>query len=383
LQHELPASMLKADDAIIIGPYSIIPCDAYIIQGSSHINEALVTGESMPVFKEVGDLVLAGTRNGGESLTAIVQKEQDQSFLTGLIESVTEASEGKTSIQDRVSKITEHFVVGVMLLAGLWFLLAYIRLSSRLPFLYRINLAGTRAMAILTAACPCALGLSTPSAIMAGIDAAWTRGVLITEGAATMEELDKVTHVVMDKTGTLTQGTLDIAEFHITKAWEQKWKLFCLLVCAAEESTASTQPAAKAVFKKTLEEIVPEWQLFKKHGAVGQGSIANLVHTPGKGVSCDIDAGEGFWHKVSVGSSNKLEDDGVCFPEIIHGNENGGLAVHVGIDGLYAGSILLSVRIHPIAPSAVLTITGHYQTGCARDYSETERSGVEYNTGAP
>lgn len=169
IQEPIPASLLEPGDQILIDPYTIIPSDAYILSGHSDVNESLVTGESLPVYKSTGDFLLAGTRNGQATLTAIVQHEQRDSFLMSLIDSVENSQESKAGIQEMVGFVTQYFVAGIMVLAVLRGVSAYLLAGEGLEMVVRINLAATAAMAVLTAACPCALGLATPSAIMAGL----------------------------------------------------------------------------------------------------------------------------------------------------------------------------------------------------------------------
>ena len=161
--------MLRATDRISIEPYTIIPCDSYVVSGTSSANEAIVTGESVPKAKAIGDFLLAGTRNGPGRLEAIVNQDQQGSFLSELIKSVEDASASKATVQEGVAIITRYFVVGILLLASAVSLWLFRSLDLHMPLLLRANLAAQRMMAILAAACPCALGLATPCAIMAGI----------------------------------------------------------------------------------------------------------------------------------------------------------------------------------------------------------------------
>lgn len=161
--------MLGATDRISIGPYTIIPCDSYVVNGTSSVNEALITGESIPKAKGTGDFLLAGTRNGPGHLEAIVNQDQQGSFLSHLIRMVEDASASKATIQEDVDKITRYFVSFVFLLSIIVSVRLFLRLDTEFPLLLGLNLASQRMMAILAAACPCALGLATPCAIMAGI----------------------------------------------------------------------------------------------------------------------------------------------------------------------------------------------------------------------
>lgn len=161
--------MLGANDQISIDPYTIIPCDSYIVSGISSVNEAIVTGESVPKTKAKGDFILAGTRNGPGHLEAIVNQDQQGSFLSQLIKSVEDASASKATIQEGIDKITQHFVsfvFAVSLAVSVWL---FLELDPKISPTLKLNLASQRMMTILAAACPCALGLATPCAIMAGI----------------------------------------------------------------------------------------------------------------------------------------------------------------------------------------------------------------------
>ena len=161
--------MLKATDKISISPYTVIPCDSYVVAGTSTINESVITGESLPKLKSVGDFLLAGTRNGPWQLEAIVNQNQEGSFLSQLIRSAEDASTSKATVQQGVEKITRVFVLIVLLLAcgvSSW---VFYSLGPEVAFFLRLNLASQRMMSVLAAACPCALGLATPCAIMAGI----------------------------------------------------------------------------------------------------------------------------------------------------------------------------------------------------------------------
>lgn len=156
-------------DEILIDPFAMIPCDCYVTSGTSQVNESIVTGESVHIPKTVGDFLLAGTRNGSGVLTAVVYKEQHDSTLAHLIDSISEATTAKASIQQHIERITHYFVLSVILLTILGPSFVFYRMDSNQPCLQRLHYCSERGMAILAAACPCPLGLATPSAIMAGI----------------------------------------------------------------------------------------------------------------------------------------------------------------------------------------------------------------------
>ena len=161
--------MLKATDRIVILPYSVVPCDAYVIKGNSTSNESIITGESIPKTKTVGDFLLAGTRNGAGEMEAIVNQDQQGSFLSQLVKSAEEASSSKATAQRGVETITRWFVLIVFFLATVASTRAYYSFGKGASTFMRVNEASQRMMSVLAAACPCALGLATPCAIMAGI----------------------------------------------------------------------------------------------------------------------------------------------------------------------------------------------------------------------
>lgn len=160
---------LAANDTISIDPYTIIPCDSYIVSGISSVDKAIVTGESGPKAKSTGDFLLAGTRNGPGHLEAIVDQDQQGSFLSQLIRTVEDASATKTTVQEDVDRITQYFVHFVFLLSTVASAWLFWEVHPKTSIILGFNPAAQRIMTILSAACPCALGLATPCAIMAGI----------------------------------------------------------------------------------------------------------------------------------------------------------------------------------------------------------------------
>lgn len=160
--------LLKPLDQFYIEKGATVPCDSYIIEGSSMVDQSAITGEYLPVQRGVGDFVLSGAKNIGPSLTAVVHKSQDESSLACLIDQASEATEAKNNGDGATEWITRYFVLGVMLLAASSFTMTIQGLHDR-PLAYRMTAACQRAMTILVAACPCALGLATPSAVVAGM----------------------------------------------------------------------------------------------------------------------------------------------------------------------------------------------------------------------
>ncbi|KAF2034806.1 hypothetical protein EK21DRAFT_55193 [Setomelanomma holmii] len=209
----VPASLLKKGDEVLIPPNATIPCDCYVTSGKSAVDEASITGEANPVSRSVGDFLLAGSRNMSHTLRVVISLDQSESTLAKIIEGVSAATEQRLDGIESLDTILRIFVYGVILLAIVAFMYTFAN-HSEAQFLSASVAAFERSITILAAACPCGIGLAIPSAAMAGVDAAYSKGILLRGGIRTMDALHKTTHIVMDKTGTLTEGNLNVTNYH-------------------------------------------------------------------------------------------------------------------------------------------------------------------------
>jgi Cu+-exporting ATPase len=221
---EVPVAALQINDVVVLKPGDRVPVDGTVIEGNSAVDESMLTGESLPVDKVAGAKLYGGTINQNGRLLMRVRATGDATALAQIIAVVQRAQSSRAGIQklgDRVSSVFVPIVVLVALATGLWWGLAYDRALSVgqgiAPFLWPVHFPATalaaaviHAAAVLIVACPCAMGLATPAAIMAGTNAAARRGILIRDGAA-LEKSGRITAVLFDKTGTLTQGKLAVA----------------------------------------------------------------------------------------------------------------------------------------------------------------------------
>lgn len=164
----ISASLLKKGDDILLQPQSTVPCDCYILEGSSAINESTITGEALPIVKDVGDFLFAGTQNLSRELRVIVSQDQSESSLAKVIEGVSAATEQRLDGAEPLDIVMNYFVSSVLCLAATAFVLTLSR-NRALPLIECFAAACDRATTILAAACPCGIGLATPSAAMAGI----------------------------------------------------------------------------------------------------------------------------------------------------------------------------------------------------------------------
>lgn len=166
----MSASLLRKGDEVFIHPHSTIPCDCYVLEGSSAINESTITGETLPVVKNVGDLLLAGTKNLSSRIRVAVALDQSESSLAKVIEGVAAASEQRLEGTEFLDLVMRYFVTGVVNLAATAFLTTMWTCQFE-SFTEVFVVACERAATVLAAACPCGIGLATPSAAMAGIGA--------------------------------------------------------------------------------------------------------------------------------------------------------------------------------------------------------------------
>ncbi len=208
-EQELPIPQVVHGDLIIVKPGAKIPVDGIITDGSSFIDEAMVTGEPMPAEKKIGDPVVAGTINTTGSFTFKATKVGSETLLAHIIKMVEDAQGSKAPIQALADKISSTFVPVVLVIA-LVTLFAWLLIGTHyLGFSQALSFGLTCFVGILVIACPCALGLATPTAIIVGVGKGAREGILVKD-AATLEKLHKVTAVVVDKTGTITKGKPEV-----------------------------------------------------------------------------------------------------------------------------------------------------------------------------
>jgi Cu2+-exporting ATPase/Cu+-exporting ATPase len=210
---EIPIDQVAHGEIIVVKPAGKIPVDGVLVEGSSFVDESMVTGEPMPVKKEYGDSVVAGTINTSGVFTFKATKVGAETLLAQIIKMVEEAQGSKAPIQALADKISSVFVPIVLVLAVLaldtWLLIG----TQYLGFSQALSYGLVSFVGILVIACPCALGLATPTAIIVGVGKGAREGILVKD-AATLEKLHKVNTVVVDKTGTLTRGKPELVSIN-------------------------------------------------------------------------------------------------------------------------------------------------------------------------
>ncbi len=252
----IPIEQLKVGDIMLVHPGEKIPTDGEIISGVSNIDESMITGEPIPVRKQKGDIVIGATINLQGLLQIKATKVGKDTFLAQIIKLVEECQSTKVPIQEFADKITNRFVPIIILIAiltffGWLFLTPYLRggltwISHFLPWLNPtlspISLAIFASISVLVIACPCALGLATPTALMVGSGIAAERGILFRSGEA-IQSLKDVKAIIFDKTGTLTKGKTEVTDIIVVNGVSEKE----LLQYAASLEFGSEHPLANAI----------------------------------------------------------------------------------------------------------------------------------------
>ena len=240
----IPLAELIVGDVVVIRPGEKVPVDGSIVEGKTHLDEKVVTGESFPVSKTVGDPVIGATINQEGLIKVKAEKIGKDTLLYQIIRMVEEAQARKAPIQDLVDKISEYFVPAVVFLSVLTFCVWY--------FIFvpdQLRPALTKMIAVLVISCPCAMGLATPTALVVGIGRAAKFGIILKGGEA-LEKAYRITAVAFDKTGTLTIGKPIVTDFEVLDGGTNKEELIHL---AGSLETGSEHPLARAVVEKGKE----------------------------------------------------------------------------------------------------------------------------------
>ncbi len=323
---------VKKGDLVIVKPGEKLPVDGTITKGSSSIDESMVTGESIPVDKKAGDQVIGGTINKQGSFTFTASNIGPQSVLARIIRMVEEAQGSKAPIQQIADQVAGIFVPVVLALAALTFVLWLTVGSSYLGFSAALSYGVMGLVGILVIACPCALGLATPTAIIVGIGKGAEYGILI-RNAESLEKLSSIDTVVFDKTGTITTGKPEVTDIIVL---DHKSSITSLLQLAATIESRSEHPLAKAIVDAA-----------KKEGLT-PGEITDFRALEGVGVSAVISN-----HPVSIRKPAHHEK---MIPELARLEREGKTVVLIEERSACIGLIALSDTLKKEAKEAVAAL---------------------------
>lgn len=324
--HEVPVASLIPGDVFVVRPGEGVPVDGEVIEGASSLNESMLTGESLPILKQPGDPVYAATLNGEALLRCRASGVGSQTLLAGIIRMVETAQGSKAPVQRLADRVAAVFVPAVALIALLtllgWWLLAG-----------EFTQGLINAVAVLVVACPCALGLATPTAIMVGTGQGARMGILIRDAEA-LELTEKISLLASDKTGTLTQGKPVVTEVLPVFGVPQER----LLRVAATLEQGASHPLALAILKRAAEE------------GVALGELRNLTAVAGKGLRGSVDG-----QSCVLGSPAFLAEEGVWLDEsvLLLLQQAARSVIAVACDGQALGVFAVADPLRPGTPAAV------------------------------
>ncbi|MBD3372200.1 MAG: heavy metal translocating P-type ATPase, partial [Candidatus Coatesbacteria bacterium] len=322
---EVPIVEVEVGDRLLVKAGAKVPADGEILKGSSSVDESMLTGEPLPVPKSAGEKVVGGTVNGNGALVVRVTQLGEESVLAGIVQQVKRVQASKPPAQRLADRVAGIFVPVVLALAAITFLLWWLIGGV-------VETAFVNTVSILVVACPCALGLATPMAVMVGSGIAAKSGILFRD-AAVLERATKVDTVVFDKTGTLTRGRPEVGAVSSSRSEED------FLGIAAGLERGSSHPLARAVERAAAGRDIEPVEFDEVEERPGLGLVG---HQGGQ--------------RYLFGQLKLLEEEGIN-TDVAHGFENDrgalGAAAHLAVDGVYLGSLAVTDELRPEAAEAV------------------------------
>ncbi len=325
---EVPLEEVRVGDIVLVRPGEKIPVDGQVISGQSSVDESMLTGEPLPVKKAPGDSVIGATLNGTGSFRFKATKVGSETVLQGIVRLVQQAQGSKAPIQKLVDRISGVFVPIVIVLAILSFMVWFVAA----PVENRLTLALMTSVSILVIACPCALGLATPTAIMVGTGRGAQNGILIKGGEA-LETAHRLTSIVLDKTGTITLG-----QPSITDVVPQSMDKTELLRLVASAESGSEHPLGEAIVRAA-----------KEKGLL-LASVESFGAIAGHGIEAQVEG-----HQILIGNAKLMRERGIAPDEATasHLADEAKTPVFVAVDGKFAGIVAIADPVKGGAREAI------------------------------
>ena len=325
---DIPIENVEIGDIIVVRPGERIPVDGIIVEGNSSIDESMITGESIPIDKAVGDEVVGATINKFGSFKFEARRIGKDTVLSQIIKLVEDAQVSKAPVQRLADKISGVFVPVVVGIALIAFLIFYLGKGD-------FNTGLINAVAVLVIACPCALGLATPTAIMVGTGKGAENGVLIKSGEH-LERAYEMDTIVFDKTGTITKGEPEVTDIVVFNSLERSQ----LLQMAASVEKTSEHPLGQAIVKKAEEELL----MLKE--------VESFMAIPGKGLKAKLNGEE-----IYIGNRKLMEDIKVSIKmgeeDLIRLENEGKTAMLISTNNELAGIIAVADKIKDSSKKAI------------------------------
>jgi P-type Cu+ transporter len=326
---EVAAEEVQVDDLILVKPGEKVPADGLVVEGQSYVDESMITGEPVPALKEAGQKVVGGTLNKNGALTFKATRVGKDTVLASIITLVEEAQGSRPPVQRIADRAVAYFIPTILTIAAAAFIYWYFVAHNTLLF------SLTALISVLVVACPCALGLASPTAITVGIGRGAELGILIKSGEA-LEASDKLNVVAFDKTGTLTVGRPDVTDLAAFGTDEKD-----LLRLAASAEKPSEHPLAEAVVRKADAE------------GIDLVSATNFEARPGKGVLAKIGERSVVAGNRILFQEMKIDLDDNLLSKASAYEEQGKTAMLVALDGKASGVLAISDQLKSSAAEAV------------------------------
>ena len=329
-ERDVPLDAVRRGDELRVRPGERVPADALVLEGASNVDESMLTGEPLPVAKKAGDQVVGGTLNGTGALLVRVQKVGSESLLSRIVKLVSEAQRTRAPIQKLVDRVSAYFVPSVIA-ASLATFLVWVTVGPE-P---RLAHALVNAVAVLIVACPCALGLATPMSILVATGKGARVGVLFKDAEA-LERLRSIDTLVLDKTGTLTEGKPRVTHIATASGFDER----ALLRWAASLEANSEHPLAKSVL------------LSAAAGGIELASVTSFESITGKGIRGVVDA-----QHIALGNRKLIEASeaslGALGADAVQLEAEGQTVIFLTASGTLAGLLAISDPVKPSSREAV------------------------------
>lgn len=367
---DVDVQQLKIDDIVLVKPGEKIPSDGIIIEGNTSIDESIATGESMPVDKKKGDKVIGSTINMTGLIKVKIEKVGKDTFLSQVIELVKQAQADKVPIQQLADRITSYFVPIIIILSFITFLFWFFfpnfgknllsQIFRFIPWMINLNkdklsMALFASIATLVIACPCALGLATPTALMVGMGKAALNGILIRKGEA-IQRMKEVTTVVFDKTGTITKGNPSVVDYVASDE-----NLFFTYGYALEKN--SNHPLARSIVRFIEDKLNISNSLnlnfdqfdFK----MKQLKLEQFEEISGRGIKAIIDGKSVYASSIEFIKNNNIQIDDIFFQKFNQWSGQGYTVVVITFDNKVTGGFGISDTIKEEAKEAIGKLAQH------------------------
>ncbi len=336
-EEEISLDQVRQGDILRVKPGGRIPVDGTVTQGSTSVDESMITGEPVPVSKRVGDPVSSGTLNGSQSFLMRAEKVGSDTLLSQIIRMVNEASRSRAPIQKLADTVSAYFVPIVVLIAIITFI-AWAVWGPEPPYVYAL----VNAIAVLIIACPCALGLATPMSVMVGVGKGAQNGILI-KNAEALEKMNKVDTLIVDKTGTLTEGKPTVERVGVFTG-DRSFSPTDVLRYISSLNQFSEHPLAAATMAHAREQGIPLLEV-EGFSAVAGSGVEGVVG--GK--------------KAALGNAGMMERAGAPLTgdmkrDVKPFQEQGMTSSYLAVDGAVVGYVVIGDKIKKTSAAAVRSL---------------------------